>query len=277
MKTPYKVLLFFAVVLLGLVPCVRASAPPPNDLALLVVPERVNLVQAGFELNQLRSIALVTYRTRRQTGEVILHGWTGREWIPVSLQDYATGDFMLRDPVRIILVGDEALLPGELVEASNWGPLVLNVEATQTDEFFNAMGQLFEFSSREWRQVANRHNMQMEDVTPASVRMSWYDQMTAARQQPERRRAPTPEPRPTPVPEPDPEPEPAPRPQPDPAPAAEPEVADLEPVPEPRLRGKALDDQRPAAVVPPPRVAPEVIWEPVELDPSEFDANETIK
>ncbi|GEM_PF-590785 len=263
MKTALRNIML-AWLITGSTAITMASAPPPHDLSLLVIPERLNMVQAGFELNQLRPLALVTYRTRRPTGEVILHGWTGQEWIPVSLSDYATGDFMVRNPVRIILVGDEALLPGELVEASNWGPLVLNVEATRTDEFFNAMGSLFDFSSREWRQIAQRHNMAIEDVTPEAARVSWYDQATAARQQPERRRAPTPERR-TPPPT---RPEPAPAPMPEIVP--EPEPAPMPPVTEP-------DEQPAPTPAPPPRIAPEAIWEPVELGPDESTADDTIK
>ena len=229
---------------------VSARAPEPHDLSLLVIPQRVNLVHAGFELDQLRSVALVTYRTSRHTGELVLHGWTGQEWIPIALENYASGNFLLRNPVRIILVGDEALLPGALVEASNWGPLVLNVETTQTDEFFNAVGRLFEFTSREWRQIARRHNLTVEDVTPASARLSWYDQLTAAQQQPERRRVPPPDRRPPPAPLPVPTPTPQPTP---PPPVFEPPPAFRIPPPQDT----------------PPDVTPEALLDPIEMETDE--------
>lgn len=103
------------------------------------------------------------------------------------MNEYRGGAFLVRQPDRIILVGDDQLLPVELVDASDWGPMVLSVATTESDDFLNAMGQSFEFTSAEWRWFSRRYNMALEDVTPPSEGVSWYDQMTRTRQLPPRR------------------------------------------------------------------------------------------
>lgn len=168
---------------------VAARAPAPEPFTLIVIPERANLVQASFDLVAHRSVAVATYRKEPATDRLRLHGWTGEQWIPIATEEYEGGQFLLREPERIILVGDDRLLPIALVQASDWGPLVMSVETLETDEYLNTMGQLFEFTASEWRWFARRYNMALEDQTPPRSRVSWYDQMSAAHRQPQRRHA----------------------------------------------------------------------------------------
>lgn len=171
-----------------------ARAPAPSGFTLVVIPERANLVQAALDLLDKRPAALVTYRAERTSGALRLHGWTGERWVSVSETQYKQADFLVTLPERIILVGDDRLLPNELVEASDWGPMVMSIPYTDTDAFLNAMGAVFEFTAREWRWFASRYNMEMEDVTPERARISWYDQMSAApSERPRRRIGPMPD------------------------------------------------------------------------------------
>ncbi len=180
---------------------VEASGPAPQPFTLLVVPERPNTIQVGFDLLDKRPVALVSYRAGRQADPWVLHAWTGDDWMRMTLDEYENGKFLVRQPDRIILVGDEQTLPIELVLASGWGPLVLNIDTLRTDEFLNDAGRLFEFTRSEWRWFADRYQLTVEDVTPASERISWYDQLSAERERPPPRRAPTaPAPAVTPVP-----------------------------------------------------------------------------
>ncbi len=165
-----------------------ARAPAPQPFTLLVIPERINLINISFDLLDKRPVALASYRTDTQ-GNLVVHAWTGSQWKLIPMNEYKDGTFLTRRPDRIILVGSDILLPVALVEASDWGPLVLSVEDTDSDGFLNAVGSLFDFSSSEWRWFANRYNMGLENITPASARVSWYDQMTEARQLPPRRHA----------------------------------------------------------------------------------------
>lgn len=179
--------------LVGLLPLgSEGRAPAPQPFTLMVVPERVNLVMASMDIVDRRPVALVAYRTVSGSDELILHGWTDSEWVRISMQDYEGGYFLTHTPQRIILVEGTEPLPMDLVLASGWGPLVMSVEAARTDEFLNNVGQLFEFNRAEWRWFANRYQLEVEDRTPVSHRVSWYDQMSAARQQPARRVGDTP-------------------------------------------------------------------------------------
>lgn len=171
-----------------------ARAPTPQPFSLLVVPEQVNPVQVGVDLAHRRPVALVTYRVSARTGELVLHGWGNNDWVPISLNDYRDGQFLVRQPERIILVEGLDDLPMDLVLASGWGPRVMSVAATNPADFINAMGQLFEFSSAEWRWFANRYRLGIEQLQDDRASVSWYDQMSAARGQPPRRHVEEPPP-----------------------------------------------------------------------------------
>lgn len=186
----HRIYAFLAILCVGSFISLDASgrAPAPSTFSLVVIPERPNLIRVSFDLIAQRPVALVAYRGS-ETGESVLHAWTGSQWVQISLDEYRGGNFLIKQPTRIILIGGERLLPIDLVEASNWGPLVMSVDATETDAFLNAMGRLYEFSSAEWRWFARRYNMDIEDVTQERDQISWYDQMTAARQRPPRRQS----------------------------------------------------------------------------------------
>lgn len=190
-------------VVMGLVSVGQARAPAPQPFTLLVVPEQVNMVQVGFDLVSRRSVALVTYRVSARTGDLVLHGWSGRDWVRIALDDYRDGQFLIRQPDRIILVEGLDDLPMDLVLASGWGPRLMSVAAAEPAEFLNSMGQLFAFTPSEWRWFANRYRLGIEQVGGHEERISWYDQMSAARGQPARRvEEPPPVPvAPLPVPE----------------------------------------------------------------------------
>jgi len=99
----------------------------------------------------------------------------------------------LRQPSRIILVGDDATLPPMMVQAAQWGPEVLRVNSNQQDEVLNALGPLFSFTAAEFRWFAHRYNMQIEGQEDARAdRRSWYDRMSEQRRPPARRQRGTP-------------------------------------------------------------------------------------
>jgi hypothetical protein len=178
--------LFFAGVgcVLWMVLAAESRSPAPQPFSLLVVPERVNLVQAAFDVIARRPVALVAYRPAREEGaSLVLHGWTGNAWVPVSLENYEGGHFLIKQPDRIILVGNDASLPLDLLVASGWGPLVMTIDTLETADFLNSIGQLYGFTASEFRWFAARYGMEIEDVTPATARVSWYDQMTEVRKQ----------------------------------------------------------------------------------------------
>ncbi len=249
-------------VLLLLAGSVLARAPEPRTLSLLVVPERFNVIQISFDLIDKRPIALVTYRGDARTERPALHAWTGERWLPIPMDEYEGGLFLLEQPARIILVGDDRQLPRSLIEASDWGPVVMSIDTTEPDELLNALGRLLDFSRSEWRWFARRYNMEIEDISPERETISWYDQMTRARQQPPRRHVDDPpalpvvpvmeerEPRPVPVIEPERPTEPVPmpvdmeRPDPEHEPKEEPEP-EAEPRPAPRIRPQPIYDPVP--------------------------------
>ncbi len=221
-----KLCSFLALVglVLGMAGTTSAMSPPPPAKTLLVVPERINTVQVGFDMVNKRPVALVSYRGDGTRQPLTLHAWTDNQWRPLALEDYEGGYFLIRPPARIVLVGDERLLPDPLINASDWGPLLMSIDTTETDELLNSLGRLFEFNRSEWRWFASRYNMDIEDVTPEQEQISWYDQMTRARQTAPRRTIDDPPVTPiVPVPEPaEPlEPEPVPAPEPEPAPTVE--------------------------------------------------------
>jgi hypothetical protein len=170
-----------------------AQAPRSSDFTLLVMPERLNLVQVGFDLLDKRPTALVAYRPDPAGLPPVLHVWTGNDWRLLEWEVYRSGSYLLRTPSRVVLVGDDVTFPTRLRQAADWGPQELRIASNQPDEVLNELGPVLGFTAAEYRWFARRYNMQIEGAASTTgERRSWYDRMTEERRPPARRQRGTP-------------------------------------------------------------------------------------
>ena len=159
--------------------CLCMTSPgmaPKNDhVNLLVVPARYSVLQVAFDVADSYPTVLVSYQGGQDGRDPLLYAWNGTEWVFVTLDDYARARFLQIMPSRIILVGGDDLMPQSLVEASNWGSMVVNVPSVDTATLINSLANIYGFSSRDWRWFAVRYNLDLIDLNEEQRKDSWYD------------------------------------------------------------------------------------------------------
>ncbi len=159
---------------LALVAAASGMAPRPESLSMLVVPARYTMCQIAFDVAARFPAVLVAYQGVATSPDPVLHVWDGRDWIPVTLADYEQASFLTRLPHRVILVGDDELLPPALITKAGWAPSVFNVEAMDPPGILNALGGVLDFSRADWNWFAGRYGLRVRDAHVPFRRDSWY-------------------------------------------------------------------------------------------------------
>lgn len=172
--------------------------PVQTDFSVLVIPAQHGLIQIARDFESFKPILLVSYDTAAPVETPFLHTWNGLEWKRLPAESYASGSFLRRDPLRVVIIGSPGPRVARLVEqAAVWSRReVLNIESTDPVETINALGRIFDISVRDWRWLANRYVLELEDLNRHTEYLSWYDTYRASDLPPAtspfgRRRAPT--------------------------------------------------------------------------------------
>ena len=71
-----------------------AWAAKGNRITMLVVPARYSVMQVAFDIVKQYPVVLVSYQGDATSETPRLHAWNGRDWIPVSVQDYREASFL---------------------------------------------------------------------------------------------------------------------------------------------------------------------------------------
>ena len=171
-KHAFVFLAALAVVLAGAAQPAAAVGP---GLTMVVMPARYSVLQVGFDLFNRFPVVLVSYQGDATTESPLIHAWNGEEWVKVSQEDYASAAFLQETPGRVILVGDEKLLPPAMGGAAAWCPRVETVADIDTAALVNALAKPLSFSQADWKWFAKRYNLDLEDHNAARRTTSWYD------------------------------------------------------------------------------------------------------
>lgn len=151
--------------LLVLVSC--AYIPKRNrDASVLVVPARYAMVQFAFDVARIRPVTLVAYDKGREPGSVLMHVWNPnlREWTQIDMAEYRSGSFAMLAPKRVHILGSHQTgLPSGLIESSNWAPVVSAVPSLNLMDIVNDLDTYMLFTGKEWRWIAQRHGLKIED------------------------------------------------------------------------------------------------------------------
>ncbi|MCC5845782.1 MAG: hypothetical protein JJU05_16160 [Verrucomicrobia bacterium] len=183
---------------LTLVASLQARAPRETDFSVLVIPAQHGAIQIARDFETFNPVLLVSYDTAAPAETPFLHTWNGTAWMRLPAESYQSGNFLRRDPLRVIVVGQPTPRVERLVEqATHWSRReVLNIETNDPVEIINALGRIFDIRPRDWRWLANRYVLELEDLNRDTEHLSWYDTYRASDLPPPtspfgRRRAPT--------------------------------------------------------------------------------------
>ena len=172
-----RMTMFSAIPLLA---ALALSAGPARaaEWTLLVAPARHSVLQVAFDVARTRPTVLVSYQGDASEPEPALHAWNGEEWIGISRRDLAEVRFMQVIPIRVVLLGDETVLPPAVAEATAWCARIVTIPELDTPSLINAFGTLFAFSRDEWQWFASRYKLDVADRNEPLRSGTWYERPT---------------------------------------------------------------------------------------------------
>ena len=178
-------------VLLGLllVACVLpfAGAAETAGLTLIVIPARYTVVQFAFDVAKLRQVYLVAYDTEGKSQALVLYVWDSGagEWLRTSLEEYRSGAIFLTQPERVIVIGADQDVPAGMMDASLWSDEVGRIPSIKIVDMVNGMHQAFSFKASEWRWLAKRYKLELEDRNEERRRYGRYGPPGRKQRQPD--------------------------------------------------------------------------------------------
>lgn len=143
---------------------------------LMVAPARYSVLQVAFDILARSPSVLVSYQVNPASQETVLHAWNGSEWVLLTDKDYREGNFLQKVPDRVVLIGDDGLLPAGVLESSTWVSDVVRIRDLNTRSLVNEFGHLLKWRPAEWQWFAKRYNLELRDESEARRNSSWYDQ-----------------------------------------------------------------------------------------------------
>jgi hypothetical protein len=175
MKRQGLVGLVVGVVGLGLALEAAWAAKKPREVTLLLVPVRPRVVQLAFDMQELRSVAVVAWHGDSKTTEPVLHVWSGTDWQYVSLPDFGAKTFVPGDIGKVIVVGDKELVPDALLSEMPWCSNVERIETIAVADLINNLDRTLKFKESEWKWLADRYGLTLTDLNAGRRNKNPYD------------------------------------------------------------------------------------------------------
>lgn len=134
-----------------------------GGMNLVLVPARVAMVQAAFDLARLRQATIVSCEDRKGR-DPLLHVWDGAEWIRLELADLAQGGFLRQTPARAIVIGGDDVMPAAAVQAVAWCREVVRVPSMKPVDIVNGLTEPLAFSKSDLAWLAGRFQLEVVDL-----------------------------------------------------------------------------------------------------------------
>lgn len=147
----------------------------PSSVILLVVPARPRLVQLAFDMVHLRSVAVVAYHGEAKTTEPVLHVWSGSDWQYVSLQNFTDKQFIPGRVRKVIIVGEDSLVPAVLLRSMPWCSDIERLPTLNVADLVNSLDQTLKFREREWKWLTGRYGLTLTDLNAERRARNPYD------------------------------------------------------------------------------------------------------
>jgi hypothetical protein len=130
-----------------------------------LVSYQVVMDQPKIDVQQLARSNVVAYAPATTPPEIVLHVWSGSQWVALSMEKYREGLFLNNIPKRIVLVGSKKDLPESLVDASSWAPDVTTFDTLDLAPLTSQFDALFHFTPQQLKWLAQRHDLQLVDTS----------------------------------------------------------------------------------------------------------------
>jgi hypothetical protein len=152
----------------------RTMAVP--EQYVLMVPERFRLIQFGADISALCEVPLITYDSGAlsEDGGLRLFSWSPSQkiWRPLDEASFSAnvGEGRLG---TVLLVGLDADIPKVLTSALTGTP-VARIETLELAQVANALNTHLKFTSKQWKGLAAKHGLQLEDRNATKRKQGRY-------------------------------------------------------------------------------------------------------
>lgn len=145
-----------------------------DEVTLVMVPREDGILRVGKDVFSRYPTLLMSYKVGAN-GAVSLHGWTGKEWVSVSLDNFHAGTFFRAGPDSALIIEREGtMLPESLTPPEEWCPSVYKIKTTDMRPLLHLVGQYYDFKFKEWEWFSKNYNLSVEAINPEGLNVAWY-------------------------------------------------------------------------------------------------------
>ncbi|MEN8254422.1 MAG: hypothetical protein ABFR33_03025 [Verrucomicrobiota bacterium] len=153
---------------------VFSNAARKNEITLVMVPREDATVQLGMDIANKYPTLLISYKLGANK-TVSLHGWTGSEWVNVTLESFQGGKFFKKGPDTALVVEKAGIaVPGKMLPSPDWCDSAVMITTTEERPLLHLVGRYYDFSFKEWKWFAKRYKTDMDAINPEGLNVAWY-------------------------------------------------------------------------------------------------------
>lgn len=152
-----------------------ALSAQQGDNIVLIVPARPRLIELAFDLAKIRDIGIISFRGKTDSSDALIHVWRNNKWEYVSFDDFCAMRCIDSLPAAAIIIGDDKVVPRGLIKGMAWPCKVERLPTLNIADLINKLNAYFDFSSREWKRLAGRYGLQLEDLNAERRAYNPYD------------------------------------------------------------------------------------------------------
>ncbi len=168
-----KSMAYFVAVLV-MCSTVFSNAARKDEVTLVMVPREEAMVRLGVDIANKYPTLLISYKLGAN-GAVSLHGWTGSDWLNVSLEDFLGGNFFKKGPDSALIVEKAGVsAPGKMLPSPDWCASAFKITTTEMRPLLHLVGQYYDFSFDDWKWFSKRYTLDMDAINPEGLNVAWY-------------------------------------------------------------------------------------------------------
>lgn len=150
-----------------------ASASRKDEITLVMIPREDRALRVGLDIASRYPTLLVSYQVTSKG--VSLHGWDGKEWVNITLDDFRGGNFFRTGPDSALVVEKEGVaVPGIMIPPAGWCEAAYKITTTETRPLLHLVGQYYDFKYKDWKWFSENYKMSMDAINPEGLNVSWY-------------------------------------------------------------------------------------------------------
>ena len=141
---------------------------------LLMIPHEEEMIKVGLDFTERHPSLLISYRLGAQN-TAALKGWTGTEWVYVSVANFQSGNFFREGPDEAIIIQSNQPFPEGLIPCASWCDDVYKVNSSESRSVIHLVGQALHFKYDDWKWFAKRYNTPIAQLNPTESGIHWYN------------------------------------------------------------------------------------------------------